>query len=183
MALKATIFKASLQVSDMDRNCYGEHSLTLARHPSETDERMMMRVLAFALNAHEHLTFGKGLSDTDEPDLWQKDLTGSIVHWIDVGQPDEKRLIRASGRADRVTVYTYGRGADLWWEANAERLGRAKNLAVWRVPPDASESLGNLAERAMQLQCTVQEGQVWFSSAAATIPFTLACLQPRSPAR
>jgi len=182
MALKATIFKASLQVSDMDRNYYGEHSLTLARHPSETDERMMMRVLAFALNAHEHLAFGKGLSDTDEPDLWQKDLTGSIVHWIDVGQPDEKRLIRASGRADRVTVYTYGRGADLWWEANAERLGRAKNLAVWHVPAAVSESIGKLAERAMQLQCTVQEGQVWFSSAAETMQFSLACLKPKSRA-
>ena len=115
MALKATIFKASLQVSDMDRNYYGEHQLTLARHPSETDERMMMRVLAFALNAHEHLAFGKGLSDTDEPDLWQKDLTGQIVHWIDVGLPDERRLIRATGKAERVTVYAYGRGADLWW--------------------------------------------------------------------
>jgi uncharacterized protein YaeQ len=181
MALKATIFKASLQVSDMDRNYYGEHSLTLARHPSETDERMMMRVLAFALNAHEHLTFGKGLSDIDEPDLWQKDLTGQIAHWIDVGQPDEKRLIRASGRADRVTVYAYGRGADLWWKASAGRLERAKNLAVWRVPADASESLGTLAERAMQLQCTVQEGQVWFSSAAETMQFSPVCLKPRSP--
>ena len=175
MALKATIFKASLQVSDMDRNYYAEHSLTLARHPSETDERMMMRVLAFALNAHEHLAFGKGLSDTDEPDLWQKDLTGQILHWIDVGQPDEKRLIRASGRADRVTVYAYGRGADLWWETNAERLGRAKNLTVWRVP--SSESVGKLAERAMQLQCTVQEGQVWFSNATATIQMEMAELR------
>lgn len=182
MALKATIFKASLQVSDMDRNYYGEHSLTLARHPSETDERMMMRVLAFALNAHEHLAFGKGLSDTDEPDLWQKDLTGQILHWIDVGQPDEKRLIRASGRADRVTVYAYGRGADPWWEANSERLERARNLEVWRVPADVSESVGKLAERAMQLQCTVQEGQLWLSNAAETLQFSLACLKPRNRA-
>jgi uncharacterized protein YaeQ len=169
MALKATIFKASLQVSDMDRNYYGEHQLTLARHPSETDERMMMRVLAFALNAHEHLAFGKGLSDTDEPDLWQKDLTGQIVHWIDVGQPDEKRLVRASGKADRVTVYTYGRGVDVWWTANAERLGRAKKLAVWRVPDEASEMLEKLAERSMQLQCTVQDRQVWFSGVTNSV--------------
>jgi uncharacterized protein YaeQ len=176
MALKATIFKASLQVSDIDRNYYGEHSLTLARHPSETDERMMMRVLAFALNAHEHLTFGKGLSDIDEPDIWQKDLTGQIVHWIDVGQPDEKRLIRASGRADRVTVYTYGRGAAPWWAANAERLRRAKNLNVWRVPSEASELVGKLAERAMQLQCTIQEGQVWLSAAATTVLLELFAL-------
>ena len=179
MALKATIFKASLQVSDMDRNYYGEHSLTLARHPSETDERMMMRLLAFALNAHERLEFGKGLSDTDEPDLWQKDLTGSIVHWIEVGLPEEKRLIRASGRADRVTVYAYGRGADQWWEANAERLARAKNLAVWRVPTAASESVVRIAERAMQLQCTIQEAQIWFSGAALTVQMEVVALGAR----
>lgn len=182
MALKATIFKASLQVSDMDRNHYGEHSLTLARHPSETDERMMVRVLAFALNAHEHLAFGKGLSDTDEPDLWQKDLTGQIVHWIEVGQPDEKRLIRASGKAGRVTVYTYGRGSEMWWAANAGRLERAKNLEVWRVPAEVSASVGKLAKRAMQLQCTVQEGQLWLSDGAETLQFSLACLKPRNRA-
>lgn len=181
MALKATIFKASLQVSDLDRNYYGEHQLTLARHPSETDERMMVRVLAFALNAHEHLQFGKGLSDTEEPDLWQKDLAGQIVHWIDVGQPDEKRLIRASGRAGRVTVYAYGRGADPWWKANGERLARARNLSVWRVPTEASDAVGKLAERAMQLQCTVQEGQVWFSSAAGAAQLELARLLPGVP--
>lgn len=182
MALKATIFKASLQVSDIDRNYYGEHPLTLARHPSETDERMMMRVLAFALNAHEHLQFGKGLSDQEEPDLWQKDLTGRIVHWIDVGQPDEKRLMRASGKADRVTVYTYGRGVEMWWEAIAGRLARARNLAVWRVPGDESLALAQLADRTMRLQCTVQEDQVWFSGPGDTLPLNPVCLQPRSPA-
>jgi len=177
MALKATIFKANLQVSDIDRNYYGEHSLTLARHPSETDERMMMRVLAFALHAHEQLAFGKGLSDADEPDVWQKDLTGRIVHWIDVGQPEEKRLLRASGRSDRVTVYAYGNRAEQWWKANAGRLGRAKNLAVWRVPGEASASVAKLAGRAMQLQCMVQEGQVWFGSAAQTVQIEVDALQ------
>lgn len=182
MALKATICKASLQVSDIDRNYFGEHSLTLARHPSETEERMMMRVLAFALNAHEHLVFGKGLSDIDEPDLWQKDLTGSIIHWIEVGQPDEKRLMRASGKADRVTVYAYGRGAEPWWRANAERLERAKNLEVWRVPADTGVPMARFAERAMRLQCTMQEGQLWLSNAAETLQFSLACLKPRNRA-
>ena len=180
LALKATIFKVNLQVSDMDRNYYGEHQFTLARHPSETDERMMVRVLAFALNAHEHLAFGKGLSDTDEPDLWQKDLTGQIVHWIDVGLSDEKRLIRACGKADRVTVYAYGRGVDLWWKVSAERLARAKNLSVWRVPNEASESLGKLAGRTMQLQCTVQEGQTWFSNSSATLEMEVASVMGRA---
>jgi uncharacterized protein YaeQ len=119
------------------------------------------------------------LSDTDEPDLWQKDLTGSIVHWIEVGLPEEKRLIRASGRADRVTVYAYGRGADQWWAANAERLARAKNLAVWRVPTAASESVVRIAQRAMQLQCTIQEAQIWFSGAALTVQLEVVALGAR----
>jgi uncharacterized protein YaeQ len=143
---------------------------------------MMLRLLAFALNAHEHLQFGKGLSDQDEPDLWQRDLTGLIVHWIDVGQPDEKRLIRASGKAGRVTVYTYGRGAEMWWEANAGRLARARNLAVWRVASDESLVLAKLADRTMRLQCTVQEDQVWFSGPAETLALMPVCLLPRSPA-
>ncbi len=181
MALKATICKANLQVSDMDRNYFAEHALTVARHPSETDERMMVRLLAFALNAHGHLAFGKGLSDTDEPDLWQRDLTGSIEHWIEVGQPDDKRLLRAAGRAGRVTVYAYGNRADLWWKPLADKLERAKNLAVWRVPVPAVRALEKLAGRAMQLQCMVQEGQLYFSNATETVPIELAALKPPVP--
>jgi uncharacterized protein YaeQ len=173
MALKATICKARLQIADMDRNYYAEHALTVARHPSETDERMMARLLAFALNAHEHLEFGAGLSDTDEPGLWRKDLTGAIVHWIEVGQPDDKRVLRACGRADRVTVYAYGDRAEPWWKSIAEKLARAKNLAVWRIPASAGPALGELAARAMQLQCTVQEGQIWFSDAERTVQLEL----------
>jgi len=177
MALKATICKASLQIADIDRNCYAEHALTLARHPSETDERMMVRLLAFALNAHEHLAFGKGLSDADEPDLWQKDLTGAIKHWIEVGQPDEKRLLRAAGRASRVTVYAYGSRAELWWKPLADKLERAKNLAVWRIPGSVVDALEQLAARTMALQCTVQDGQLYFSSAAETVQIELRALK------
>ena len=177
MALKSTICKVVLHISDMDRNYYAEHALTIARHPSETDERMMVRLLAFALNAHEHLAFGKGLSDTDEPDLWRKDLTGVIAQWIEVGQPDEKTILRACGRADRVTVYAYRSGAELWWAPIAGRLARAKNLAVWRIPVSASQALEKLAGRAMQLQCTVQEGQLWFSDTAETVQVELAALK------
>ncbi len=177
MALKATICKASLQIADIDRNYYAEHALTVARHPSETDERMMVRLLAFALNAHEHLAFGKGLSDTDEPDLWQKDLTGAIEHWIEVGQPDDKRLLRAAGRATRVTVYAYGHRAELWWRPLADKLERAKNLAVWRIPAAVVRALEQLAGRSMQLQCTVQEGQMYFSNAAETVQIELSALK------
>ena len=161
MAMKSTVFKAELKIADMERNHYADHSLTIARHPSETDERMMLRVLAFALNAGEGLTFGNGLSTNDEPDLWQRDLTGRILLWIDVGQPDEKLVRRACGRADAVIVYTYGRGADLWWNRSRPALERARNLTVKRVAMAGGQDLARLAQRTMQLSCTIQDGHVW----------------------
>jgi uncharacterized protein YaeQ len=141
MALKSTIFKAALQVADMDRGYYADHALTIARHPSETDERMMLRVLAFALHADPQLSFGKGISTDDEPDLWRCDLTGAILLWIDVGQPDEKLVRRACGRADQVIVYTYGRGADVWWGRNESTLERLQNLTVAGVPAATGQEL------------------------------------------
>ncbi len=162
MALKATIFKADLQIADMDRRYYGDHTLTIARHPSETDERMMVRLLAFALHAHEALSFGRGLSTDDEPDLWQKDLTGKIEFWIDVGLPDEKRIRRACGRARQVFVYSYGgRGAELWWQQIGDKLGRSNKLTVINLPQAGTRALAGLAARNMQLQYTIQDGQVW----------------------
>jgi uncharacterized protein YaeQ len=163
MALKATIFRAQLQIADMERNYYADHALTIARHPSETDERMMVRVLAYALNAHESLAFGQSIGTDDEPDLWQKDLTGAIGLWVDVGLPDEKRVRRACGRAKSVIVYAYGRGFDLWWKQSQESLERSKNLQVVYLPPAATQSLAKLANRAMQLNCTIQDGQVWLA--------------------
>jgi len=168
MALKATIFKAGLHVTDMDRNYFHEHALTIARHPSENDERMMVRVLAYALNAHEALVFGKGLSADDEPDLWQKDLTGAIELWIDVGLPDEKRIRKACGRAAQVVVFSYGgRAAELWWAQAGSALERFRNLTVVNLPQPATRAVAglvDLGERNMQLQCLVQEGHLWLSS-------------------
>jgi uncharacterized protein YaeQ len=173
MALKATIFKAELQIADMERNYYAEHSLTIARHPSETDERMMLRVLAFALNAGPGLTFGNGISTDDEPDLWQRDLTGRIQLWIDVGQPDEKLVRRACGRADEVLIYTYGRGADLWWSRSRAALDRARNLTVKSVAIEASQDLAKLAQRTMQLSCTIQDGHIWLGDKAGAVEIAL----------
>jgi len=169
MALKATIFKAELQIADMDRHYYGTHALTIARHPSETDERMMVRLLAFALHAHEALAFGKGLSTDDEPDLWQKDLTGAIELWIDVGQPDEKRLLKACGRSTQVVAYSYSSAARVWWSQIAGKLERARNLRVFNLPSSASLALAKLAQRTMQLQCTIQDGQIWMSGGDETV--------------
>ena len=162
-----------MQIADMDRNYYGEHELVIARHPSETDERMMARLLAFALNASESLVFGRGLSTEDEPDLWQKDLTGQIELWIDVGQPDEKSVRKAGGRASRVRIYNYGaRGADTWWNQVRGKLERQNNLTVGYFPQEATRALAALASRNMQLQCTIQQGLVWFSSGEQTVEIT-----------
>ena len=161
MALNATTYRFELSISDMDRGYYATHTLTLARHPSETDERLMVRLLAFALHADERLQFGKGLSSEDEPDLWRKDLTGDILEWIDLGQPDEQRIRRACGRARQVIIMNYsGRGADIWWEKNRTALGRSKNLTVIDIAVPAVDALAAMATRNMRLQCLIQDRQV-----------------------
>lgn len=172
MALNATIFKADLTVTDMDRGHYATHALVLARHPSETDERMMVRLLAFALNAGEALAFGRGLSDEEEPALWEKDLTGAIRLWIEVGLPDEKSVRRACGRADQVRVYAYGRNAERWWQDALSALARPDNLTVMALPPAATQALAELAQRTMQIQCTVQDGTTWITDGARTVEIT-----------
>jgi uncharacterized protein YaeQ len=169
MALKATIYKAELQIADMDRNYYPTHLLTLARHPSETDERMMIRLLAFAIHASDSLTFTKGLFDTEEPDLWQKDLTGAIELWIEVGQPDDKRLMKACGRSEKVVVYSYSATSHIWYKQIANKLERAKQLSVINIPSDASEQLQRMANRNMQIQCTIQDGQIYLTDSESTV--------------
>lgn len=164
MALRSTVFKAVLDVADVDNNNYGQYPLTLARHPSETDERMMVRVLVFAMHAHERLEFGKGLSDPDEPDLWRKDLTGLVEEWIELGQPDEKAVLRACGRARSAFVYCYGGGALPWWKSAEAKLERARNLTVRRLDLGPSGALAAFADKSMTLQATIQDGQMLLSS-------------------
>lgn len=164
MALKATIFKASINVSDMDRQVYGDFDLTVARHPSETDERMMLRLLVFALHAGDRLELGRGISTTDEPDLWQRSLSGEVECWIDLGNPDPARIGRACGRAREVIVYAYGeRGTRVWWRKQAAALGRFGNLRAYLVGDDHVRQLSAMAGRAMRLQCTIESGEAWFS--------------------
>jgi uncharacterized protein YaeQ len=177
MALKATIYKATLQLADMDRNVYGDHAVTIARHPSETDERMMVRLLAYALNApagdeHGALEFAKDLWDPDEPALWRRDLTAQIEDWIEVGQPDDRRMMRASPRAARVAVYSYSASTPVWWAGVATKVTRAANLHVWQVPPAQSQALAALAQRTMQLQVTVQDGTAWIADGERTVEVT-----------
>lgn len=171
MAAKATICKVELQVNDMDRHHYASHALTLAQHPSETEERLMLRLLAYALHADERLAFGRGISSEDEPDLWLKDLTGAIELWIELGQPDEAHLRRACGRARNVVVLSYGgRGAGLWWEKTASAAARCRNLSVLELDSAACQALAARYSRSMRLQCFIEEGQVqWLDESGESL--------------
>jgi uncharacterized protein YaeQ len=170
MALKSTIFKVQLQVSDLDRHYYQDHQLTLARHPSENDGRMMLRVAIFALHAAPGLAFTKGISTQDEPDLWLREPHGDIALWIDLGQPDDKRLRKAAGRAQHVIVYSYsGRAAAVWWEQMGAKLTRFANLAVYDLPPEVPAELAGMTQRSMQLQATVQDGELWLGDSGRMV--------------
>ncbi len=169
-APNATVFKAELQVTDLDRHYYSSHDLILAQHPSETAERLMVRLLAFALHADERLAFGRGLSDEDEPALWQRDYTGEIERWIELGQPDESRLRKACGRAKQVVLVAYGgNAAELWWKKNAAALARLRNLTVIDLPADGVEAAAGLLARSMRLTAMIQDGELQLMDADRTV--------------
>ncbi len=183
MVTKATIFKTQLQVADMDRHYYAEHALTIARHPSENDLRMMLRLVAFVLNADEQLVFCKGVSQDDEPDLWQKSLSDEIELWIDLGQPDEKRIRQACGKAAQVKIYTYQpRSARIWWEQMNSKLERFKNLSVYLIEAPNEADLAMLAERKMSVQASIQDGQIWIGNEFAGVQLNIECwMSPVGP--
>jgi uncharacterized protein YaeQ len=164
MAQKATIYKVELSVSDMDRHYYETHKLTVAKHPSETDERLMVRILAFALNAHEHLEMTRGISTDDEPDIWQKSLSGELELWVALGLPSEKVVRQSCGKADDVIIYSYGgRTADMWWDKIKNSTTRFDNLQVVNFSEEDTNALGQLAHRAMKLQINIQDGEIMIS--------------------
>jgi uncharacterized protein YaeQ len=178
MALKSTIYKASLAIADIDHGYYADHQLTLARHPSETDERMMVRLVALALNAHKlqtvcngdgTLAFGAGMSDPDEPDVYLRDYTLAYKLWIEVGQPEDKPVMKACGKSDEVAIYTFSHSAAIYWKGIETKLTRPRNLRVWQLPHPVSLELAAMAQRSMQLQATVQEGNLMLSDGATTV--------------
>ena len=181
MALKATVYRAELDVSDLDRQYYASHSLTLARHPSETEQRLMIRLLAFALFAAEDLTFGQGVSTDEEPDLWLRDATGRILHWIDLGTPDERLLRRACGRAEAVTLIGYGeRSLAVWFERLRQDLERLDRLRILALSDADCDALSSLAQRNLKLTCTIQDGTVWLGDSERMIEITPRELQTRA---
>jgi uncharacterized protein YaeQ len=177
MALKATIYKAEIQIADMERHYYADHSHTIARHPSETDERLMARILAFILYAHEDLTFTKGLFDLEEADLWQKDLTGAIELWMDIGQPDDVRIKKASNRAKKVVVLSYASSTNVWWSQIEKKIERFDNVKVLQLSSEISEQLTKMASRNMRLQANLQDGHLWLSDENASLEITVETLK------
>ena len=170
MALKATVVKAELQLSDLDRHHYATYPLTLAQHPSETDQRLMVRLIAFALFASDRLEFGRGLSNEEEPDLWRRDYTGEIEQWIDLGQPDESRIRKACGRSRQVIVVNYaGRAADLWWDKNSAGLARLGNLTVIDIDEAAVDALAAMIERSMRFNAIIQDGELQLMADNGTV--------------
>jgi uncharacterized protein YaeQ len=178
MALKSTIYKANLQIADIENGYYADHALTLARHPSETDERMMVRLVALAYNAHKlqsvcqgdgTLAFGAGLSDPEDPDVSLTDFTGHKRVWIEVGQPEDKPIIKACNKSDAVLLYPFSHAAEVWWKGMESKFSRLDKLQVWRIPTAASQALAQLAARSMQLQATIQEGVLMLGDGSSTV--------------
>jgi uncharacterized protein YaeQ len=169
MALKSTINKATIHLSDMDRNYYDTLQLTVAQHPSETDRRMMIRLIAFVLNANEHLQFGKGVSDEDEAAIWQINYSEEIELWIELGQLDEKRLKKACNRSQQVKLYCYGSSVDTWWRQSQSKLNQFNKLSVESFSEETSQALELLADRSMEFQVSIQDGQLWLTSGDETL--------------
>ena len=164
MALKSTIIKAQLALSDMDKHVYETLSLTVAQHPSENEQRLMIRILAFALHYQERLEFTKGLCADDEPEVWLKNYNEEIDLWIELGLPDEKRVKKACNRAKDVVLYCYGENnQEIWWQKNQPKLYGHDNLSVISLPYEATSQLATMAKRGMNLTVTVQDGEIWVS--------------------
>lgn len=173
MAQKATIYKVELSVSDMDRHYYETHKLTVAKHPSETDERLMVRLVAFALNAHEYLEMTKGLSTDDEPDIWQKSLSGELDVWVALGLPSEKVIRQSCGKAGRVILYPFGgKTAEMWWDKVKNSTTRFDNLQVVNLAEADTDALAKLASRTMMLQVNIQDGEVMVSVGESVVYLT-----------
>lgn len=165
MALKATIYKATINISDLDNHYYDDLNLTIAQHPSESDKRMMVRLVAYILNVQERLEFTKGLSEEGEPEIWLKSYTDDIELWIDLGRPDETRLRKASHKSQKVMVYSYDDNASsIWWTSIATKVRDYKNLEVFGINDEQVTGLESMVERTMQLQATIEDGQLWLSN-------------------
>ncbi len=173
VAERAKVHKIHLSLSDMDRQVYGDYNLTLALHPSETVERMMVRVMAFCFRAAETLAFTKGLSSVDEPDLWLKHDNGTILEWIEVGQPTAERLKKAGNQSQAVHLFTYGRGWDVWWKTNCDAIKAMPKVTCYHFAAEELKALCELADKSMKLTVTITEKTAYVSNETANVVMTL----------
>ncbi len=161
--MKPTIIKAELQISDMNRHYYEQHSLTMAQHLDESNLHLMGRLIAFALFAEENLEFSKGFFELSEPAIWKKSYSNDLELWIDLGTPEEKRIKKACSLADRVVLFSFSDKSEKWWSQIETKLSRLQNLTVFTLPEAKVEELANLLERTMQVAVTIDGNQVWIT--------------------
>ncbi|PTC00852.1 hypothetical protein C9975_05275 [Thalassospira xiamenensis] len=176
MALPSTPYKITLDISDTDRGVYESVKFTVARHPSETEIRLASRVLAYAIFYHPHLAFGRGLSDSDEAALWEMDLTGEIQHWIDVGQPDAARVIKASRRAPQMSVLVYG-NARIWREKVLPQIAHLNNVRVIVLAQEALAEAASKLQRSSHWGIMISDGHLYLSDGDQQITLALECWQ------
>lgn len=178
MALKATIYKANIELADMDRNYYDSLQLTLAQHPSETDQRFMVRLISYILNAHNDLQFGKGVSDEDEAAIWQINYSDEIALWIELGQLDEKRIKKACNKAEQVKLYCYGSSVETWWSQSQHTLNKFSKLSIEQFETSTTDALVKLLSRTMEFQCSIQDGQLWLTCGHESLLIETKTLKP-----
>jgi uncharacterized protein YaeQ len=164
MARGASIHRAQIELSHVDRGVYETLQLTVARHPSETLDRMVMRILAFGLRYAEDLAFGRGVSATDEPDLWRREGDGRVIEWIDVGRPDAKRLIQASRKSTRCQLFVFGDRGRRWRKAQLETMKAPANLGVAYIDDGFVASLAATADRQIAWAMTVFESAIYLTT-------------------
>jgi uncharacterized protein YaeQ len=161
MALSSTIYKADITLADLNLHKYDDLNLTMAMHPSENESRMMNRLVAYLYCSHPDLEFTKGLSSTSEPELWQKGLQGEIVHWIELGQPDEKRIRQACGRSELVSIFTTKEStATIWYEQIKNKIPLDK-VNIYNIDIFQNGPIENLVKKSMRLSCTIEDRQMY----------------------
>lgn len=176
MALKPTIYKFRIHLSDLDRNYYDTLNLTLAKHPSETLERMMARMLAFCINAQEHLAFTKGISVVEEPDIWARTLDDKIALWIDIGEPAVDRIKKATRIASAVKVYSFNSKADVWWEKGRQNFNELK-VSIFQFQWGSIQALAKLVQRTMDISVTITGDSAYVAAGAGECEVAWSLLQ------
>ncbi|WP_299659555.1 YaeQ family protein [uncultured Psychromonas sp.] len=176
MALKPTIFKMNINVSNLDQDLYETIPLTIAQHPSETTERMVTRILAFVLNNQEFLSFTKGLSEADDPDIWAKNYSDEFLLWVDVGEPGFERIKKACRQAKSVKVYTFNTKSNVWWKQSLKDFSKI-TAQVYQFDFEQIQSFASLVERTMDFSITLTDNVFYIAADKGSCEVNLTTLK------